>query len=110
VSELEAPVAPGALKLTGLTFGSGRPADAEVNLIVRDPVPLDGNRVEWLQLPGSPQSPGRPAQFADAFAASDGALLECLRRSRPSPPGTPPRRCPPLLRPPRPPLGRFITA
>jgi hypothetical protein len=69
------PVPPGALKLVDLTAGSGLPADASTTVLVREPTQLDGQRVDWLRMPGAPASTPRPALFTDSFDTPGGLLF-----------------------------------
>jgi hypothetical protein len=62
------PVVPGAVKLTGMTFGTGGPNDESVSILLRDAVVLTRQRIEYQYAPGALARPaGDPVWFVDAF-------------------------------------------
>jgi hypothetical protein len=70
------PTPPTELKLVDLAPGSGLPSDASTSVLVRQSTPLDGQLIEWLQMPGGLASPPRPALFIDSFDGSGGVLFD----------------------------------
>ncbi len=71
-----APGLPGTLKMTGVTFGNGVPADESVSLLLREAADLTGHQVQLRSLPGALDEPaGNPVLFEDSFDDGTRGLL-----------------------------------
>lgn len=65
---LAAPVIPGDLKLTDVSFGASKPEEESITLLLREAVDLTRHRIEMWGLPGPIQQvPGDPILLLESF-------------------------------------------